>query len=175
MKDKLIIAAGLIFLIAVVATCNTCWVTPTVITKDTVYVHVKDSTNWYRPQITSIQGAAIPDPSKVRVDSFTTIEHVVVYVPMNVDTAAILADYFSKIYYSDTTKTKYGNVIIKDTVTQNRIAARQVITDFKIPEVTITKTISPKRKQWSIGPQFGYGANQKPYVGIGMTYSLIKF
>jgi hypothetical protein len=175
MKDKIIIAGALLFLLMVVITCNKCWVTPTVVTKDTVYVHVKDSTNWYRPQITSIQGGAIPDPTKVRVDTLTKFEKVVVYIPANIDTGVILADYYSKVFYSDTTKTKYGNVIIKDTVTQNRISARQVITDFKIPEVTITKTITPKRKQWSIGPQFGYGANQKPYIGIGITYSLIKF
>jgi hypothetical protein len=193
MKDKLIIAAGFIFLIAVVATCNTCWVRPDVETRtDTVYIHVKDSTNWYRPKVTVIQGGSIP---YVRVDSFTAYEKGETvyekgetvyekgetvyekgetrYVPVNVDTAAILADYYARVYYSDTANTKYGNVIIQDTVTQNRIAARRVLTDFKFPEVT--KAITPKRKQWSIGPQVGYGANQKPYIGIGITYSLIKF
>ena len=174
MKEKLIIAAAFVFLVAVVATCNTCWVPRVETRTDTVYVHTVDSTSWYRPQITTIQGGAIQAPARVRVDSFTVFEKGEIrYVPVPADTAAILADYFARVYYSDTTQTKYGTVIIQDTVTQNRIAARRVITDFKIPE--ITKTSTPKHRPWSIGPQVGYGINQKPYIGIGITYSLLKF
>ena len=43
-----------------------------------------------------------------------------------------------------------------------------------------TKTIIPKPKQnkWGIGIQAGYGASEdglSPYIGIGVTYSLIRF
>ena len=95
---------------------------------------------------------------------------------MKIDTAAILTDYYAKVFYRDTSKTKYGNVIIEDTVTRNRIAARRVLTDFKIPE--ITKTITEKPKRFGIGVQAGYGVfNNKPspYVGVGFHYSFIKF
>jgi hypothetical protein len=176
MKDKLIIAAGLIILLAVVATCNRCWVRPVDTKTDTVYISVKDSTAWYRPSVTAIIGAQIPTINTVvRVDSFIAYETVPVYVNANIDTLAILKDYFAKVYYSDTTKTKYGNVIIQDTVSQNRIGARRVLTDFKIPE--ITKTIYPKSSRISIGVQAGYGfTNNKPspYMGVGINYSIIK-
>ena len=43
-----------------------------------------------------------------------------------------------------------------------------------------TKTIIPKPnpKRWGIGIQAGYGASEdglSPYIGIGVTYSLIRF
>ena len=43
-----------------------------------------------------------------------------------------------------------------------------------------TKTIipKPKQKKWGIGIQAGYGASEdglSPYIGIGVTYSLIRF
>ena len=43
-----------------------------------------------------------------------------------------------------------------------------------------TKTIipKPKQKKWGIGIQAGYGASENglsPYIGIGVTYSLIRF
>ena len=43
-----------------------------------------------------------------------------------------------------------------------------------------TKTIIPKpnQKKWGIGIQAGYGASEdglSPYIGIGVTYSLIRF
>ena len=183
MKDKLIIAAALIILIAVVCTCNRCWVPrqPEVRT-DTVYVSVHDTTPWYTPSITVIQGGQIPEEStkaqgiryKVRVDSFIAYEKV--FIKTKVDTAAILTDYYAKVFYRDTVKNDYGHVIIEDSVTQNRIAARRVLTDFKIPE--ITKTITEKPKRFGVGVQAGYGVfNNKltPYVGVGFHYSFIKF
>lgn len=49
-------------------------------------------------------------------------------VPANVDTAAILKDYFAIVYYSDTLQndTSY-HLVINDTIHQNRIAFRQVL------------------------------------------------
>jgi hypothetical protein len=156
-----------VLLIASVITCNRCcnpnppeWEVRT----DTVYVYVKDSTKWYKPEV-----VVITKPE--RVDSFIAYEKIYV-----TDTVEILNDYYSKVYYSDTTKTKYGSVVIQDTVTQNRIAARRVFTDFKIPEITITKY--PKPTRWSIGPQVGYGFTYNkpsPYIGVGIQYSLFKF
>jgi hypothetical protein len=156
-----------VLLIASVVTCNKCcgpkppeWELRT----DTVYVYVKDSTTWYKPEVVVVTKPA-------RVDSFIAFEKIYV-----TDTVEVLNDYYSKVYYSDTTKTKYGNVVIQDTVTQNRIAARRVLTDFKIPEITITKY--PKPTRWAIGPQVGYGFTYdkpSPYIGVGIQYSLFKF
>jgi hypothetical protein len=156
-------------LVASVITCNKCYgpKPPKVETKiDTVYVYVRDSTKWYVPVPEVV---VITKPG--RIDSFIAYDKIIVR-----DTVEVMNDYYSKVYYSDTTQTKYGSVVIQDTVTQNRIAARRVLTDFKIPE--ITKTIYPKKTRWSIGPQVGYGFTYNkpsPYIGVGLQYSLIKF
>ena len=63
-------------------------------------------------------------------------------IPRIVDTTAILKDYFAKIYYKDVIKLKdsLGTVIIKDTLTQNRILYRTL--EAQINQRTITKTVT---------------------------------
>jgi hypothetical protein len=166
-KQTIIIIVLFVLLVASVVTCNKCCnpKPPEVKVRiDTVYVHVKDSTVWYKPEV-----VVITKPG--RVDSFIAYDKIIVR-----DTVEVMNDYYSKVYYSDTTQIKYGSVVIQDTVTQNRIAARRVFTDFKIPEITITKY--PKPTRWSIGPQVGYGFTYNkpsPYIGVGVQYSLFKF
>ena len=60
-------------------------------------------------------------------------------VPANVDTAAILKDYFAIVYYSDTLQndTSY-HLVINDTIHQTRIAFRQVL--FQNPRPTAIHT-----------------------------------
>lgn len=87
---------------------------------------------------------AVYRPSKTQVDSFIAFE------PLPFDTAAFLQTYFGEAYYRDTTETQYGSIIIEDTLHQNRIAGRRVLTDFTIPTTTITQEKSveaPKRNQ----------------------------
>ena len=46
------------------------------------------------------------------------------------------------------------------------------------PTKYITKTITEKPKKWHIGVQAGYGASKEglsPYIGVGLTYSLVGF
>jgi hypothetical protein len=92
------------------------------------YIPVKDTSEKYEPKISFIESAGIPQ---------------------HIDTTAILKNHFSKMVYIDTGKTKYGFYYIHDTVTQNKIIARQVITDFNIPE--ITKVVEEKRNQLYLG------------------------
>lgn len=48
-------------------------------------------------------------------------------------------------------------------------------------EMTITQTITPKLKRWSLGVTVGYGltlqekATPSPFLGIGVTYSFFSF
>jgi hypothetical protein len=168
MKDKLIIAGGLIFILCVVITCNRCWIEPIQPPKtDTVYV--KEQTAVYRPNITVYEPGRIPTEVKtetkylVRVDSF--IQYDKEYITMNIDTAAILADYYAKVFYSDTVKSKYGHIVIQDSVTQNRIASRQVSTDFKLPEKV------EKKGQMYFGLTGGYNiADHKVMFGPSLLY-----
>lgn len=82
----------------------------------------KDSSAWYTPEITFIEGGHIPDTvTKYK----TQILH---------DTVEIVKDYQRSIFYSDTVKTVYGNIVIKDSVRYNRIQDRQTVKDLKIPD-----------------------------------------
>ena len=85
--------------------------------------------------------------------------------PERVDTAAILKDFFAQALYNDTLRVKYGLVIIKDTISQNRIAGRSIMTRFAFPDVTTTKTIAegPKRMLF-VGPDIGFG------IGVSAAY-----
>lgn len=85
--------------------------------------------------------------------------------PADVDTAAILKDFFAQVLYNDTMLVKYGVVIIKDTISQNRIAGRSVMERFEIPTVTtiVTKTLPPSRELY-LGGIIGY------QVGVGALY-----
>jgi hypothetical protein len=162
MKHTLTLLAVFIILLFALYTCNRC--NPVNIDEpkiDTVFVPVKDSSGWYKPTVKVIRTV-----QPVRVDSFVQFDKVFV----EVDTAAILKDYYSKVFYSDTTKTKYGNVIIKDTVTENRISARQVITDFNIPVITKTVT-QPKRTQVYIGMNV-QGMPASPITAFGPSIML---
>lgn len=75
-----------------------------------------------------------------------------------VDTAMILKDFFAEALYNDTLRVKYGLVIIRDTISQNRIAGRSVIERFSFPDVTTTKTVTEGSKRMLfVGPDIGFG------------------
>lgn len=96
---------------------------------DTVYIPVKKDTI-YVPGVTKyLPGEIIPVNGKV-------------------DTLAILKDYFAKRYYQDTVKIdKYGYLLVRDTITQNRVISRKTKLDIKIPVITKTVTIDNPPKQ----------------------------
>jgi hypothetical protein len=93
----------------------------------------------------------------------TYIDRVVrdtVEMPLDVDTLAIIEDYFARYIYSDTLKVdSLGFGYITDTVTENKIVERSVKWDYRIPSIreTITTTIQlpPKRKR-----RIGTGSNE---------------
>jgi hypothetical protein len=100
---------------------------------DTTLVKDADTSDWYRPQISVIEGGRIPHASKPKepVNTPTEIlfeEEIPSYSP-GAD------DYAFPVYYRDTAKTNYGNIIIEDTVL-GTILARRVTTDFIIPMIT---------------------------------------
>lgn len=67
------------------------------------------------------------------------IVEVPTYIPVDVDTASILRDYYSKRIYSDTLRIdSLGYVAIRDTISENRILGR--FFDARINERTIRET-----------------------------------
>lgn len=126
---------------------------------DTVWQKSKQDT-FYTPQLVKLIPAK-PPPPQVLFDTLylESFQHI--------DTASILKDYFAKAIYSDTEKIKYGSIIINDTVTQNRIASRGLITNFNIPALTKTVTLTqPKRTQIYFGIDGMSDFKQNVYLGF---------
>lgn len=81
-----------------------------------------------------------------------------------------------KVYYEDTLATTYGDVIVKDTIQNNRITSRKWITEFSIPVVTTTTTQTveeKKRGQLYIGMDI-IGGRFLPDAGVVQPNNLIN-
>lgn len=97
----------------------------------------------------------------------------------DVDTTLILKDYFSKIVSEDTIWIDtLGYVLIRDTISQNRIQDRTKILKFEIPVITktITNNITPLPKS-SLYIGFDImGNKQEPinYFGAALTLKTKK-
>lgn len=146
----------------------------TTITKtDTAFVTVKEEVPVYVPEIHRV------------IDT--------VYVPIDVDTLAVVEDYFREYIYTDTLQVdSLGIGIVEDTVTQNRIVSRSVNWDYKIPIITETVTttiqLPPVKKNQIylgatmnvdplginyIGPNLGFRSKNGTFItgGVGLTES----
>lgn len=66
-------------------------------------------------------------------------------VPADVDTTAILKDYFAKIPYTDIVALDtIGTIQINDTISKNRIISRSFVFDYKIPIIRETLIVKEK-------------------------------
>lgn len=114
----------------------------------------------------------IPGPIKI-------IPGKIQYINNKIDTTEIINDFFSKIYYGDTIKLDtYGFIIVKDTITQNRILSRNLEFNYKFPtiEKTITNNITiPPRNQFYVGLEIG-GSKSQPinYLGVNLLLKTKK-
>lgn len=83
----------------------------------------------------------------VYIPKYVSVPGPEVLVPADVDTTAILKDYYQKYYYEDKITNIDGegsSATIMDTVSTNRIISRR--TKFDITNKTITETITVKEK-----------------------------
>lgn len=141
---------------------------PTAITKtDTITKYIVSVTDTqYLPEIVGVTNT-IHVPKYIH-DTTTFVE--VVIEPT--DTAAILQRYFQVVNYSDVQKIgDYGTVTINDSVTENRIKSRHLITNLVIPEKTITITKEVKRTIGYVGFS-GMGSAADPFYSVGADLSL---
>ena len=108
---------------------------------DTVYQEVKVEVSKYVPKWrTKVETVEVP----IQVGG----------EPVNIDTAAILSDYYAKykivdtlvLNYPDSAQKVFGYGVLTDIITRNLIAERSVVWNYKIPVVTHTITIHPKPK-----------------------------
>lgn len=138
-----ILLAGAICYILFLQMCNTGPSCPDQVVKsvkiDTAFIIEQFKSTWQMPKPdTVIKPGTVPAPLVFYLDTGSR-------VIQPVDTAAILQDYFTKVFYRDTMQTQYGAITVEDTISQNRIQARRWATNFTIP--TITKTVTVVEKQ----------------------------
>lgn len=134
----------------------------TPITKETVRIDTfwRDSKidTQYFPKVVK----AIPPKIITVYDTLESTEY------KNVDTAAILNDFYTIKEYRDTQRIAQGIIIINDDVQQNKIINRWLQTDLRIPEVTKTITITeryPRKVVFFLGGGLA-GNKQTPFWGV---------
>jgi hypothetical protein len=115
--------------------------------------------------------------SKVYVPKYDTVIQVDTFIiKTKVDTLNILKDYFAKYYYKDTIHLDtLGYIIIKDTISQNKIYSRQTFSNLYIPTTTITKTIYLNKREFYLGVALGSSNTQLKYLGGEMLYKNKKY
>ena len=106
-----------------------------------------------------------------------------VLVNTQVDTAAILQDYYTQYVYQDTLDLDtLGSVTVIDTVSQNKIQSRQFTSNILIPTTTITNTTYINDKGFYYGVSLGvnhqilhsvsgevlYKTNRNMIYGVGL-------
>jgi hypothetical protein len=96
--------------------------------RDTTYITHRDTAARYVPRITTV------------IEPVHILMRDTMVLFLDVDTAAILRDYFTTRYYRDSMQTKYGQVTVMDSVRENRIVSRSWATNFSIPVVKETIT-----------------------------------
>jgi len=94
---------------------------------------------------------------------------------IDVDTTAILKDYFAHRLYEDTIKIDtLGFVIIKDDISQNRIVERHTFLDYKIPTIKETTIIDrpykPKNQLYIGFDIMGNKIEPVNYFGPSLTF-----
>lgn len=123
-----------VIVLAICATLWKCnadgWLRPRPVVRDTVSV-VVDSVVF----VNNYDTVYVPRETwRSRIDSFISFA--------NVDTALILRQFFVKHAYKDTVyKSKYGTVVVQDTVYCNTLSSRRVRANIRVPG-TITRTVT---------------------------------
>lgn len=119
-----------------------------------IYIKLTGVHNPFSPQIKYVNGKPyevlkhdidtqyVPKWKTVYKDGKDIIHDTTIYVPIpiNIDTLAIVKNYFAKNAFKDTLKLddSLGFVVVMDTVSQNKIAARTYTA--KVNKVTIKET-----------------------------------
>lgn len=98
--------------------------------------------------------------------------HDTTFIPREIDTAAILKDYFALYAYADSVKLDSVTLVIKDTVSRNKIKSRSVEYEILYPTKTITITNERylNRREFYIGPTVSGAIDGFKFVGIESIY-----
>jgi hypothetical protein len=87
-------------------------------------------------------------------------------IPTDIDTLSILKDYYAKYAYSDTIDLdSFGNIVVKDTISKNKIISRKINPSLYIPTTIITRDSLISKNEFYYG--FGLAANKQQFNYIG--------
>lgn len=166
-RVTLTLLAVIVFLLLALLTCNTCKnkriaelegkpakeVVKTERKTDTVWQHSRDT---FTRTITHLKPYAV-----IRHRTDTLIE----YLEARSEAETAL--------YSDSVAVQYGKVYINDTLQNNRIQGRSVVTAFNVPVVTntITRTTTERRVKGFLTGTV-QGSYQQPFGAIGGGFML---
>lgn len=122
------------------------------------------------------------------LQSPTIVKEIPVPVPMDVDTAAILASHYTKrIYTEDVISTPSVKITVVDTIFNNELVGRTAYSDIKFPSRTLSRalsmglTIAPQNlfltvgyrfNRWNIGGGWDFDNNA---VVITAKYDLFQW
>jgi hypothetical protein len=95
---------------------------------------------------------------------------VTLTLPQNIDTAAILEDYFSTYVYSDVQDFDSIKFEITDTISQNKIVSRSIEYSLLYPTVTITNTHYINRREFYLGIGFAGSTQRLSFAGLQFNY-----
>lgn len=91
-------------------------------------------------------------------------------VKLTIDTASILEDYFATYAYIDTVDADSINLVIFDTISQNKILSRSIDYSLIYPTTTITKEKIVNKTEFYVG--FGLMGNKSQINYIGSEFML---
>ena len=112
----------------------------------------------------------------IKVDSLvyvpkwrTKVEVIRNEIPAEVDTLSILKDYYAKYIYIDTLDLDtFGSIIVKDTVTENKIKSRQFYSNIIVPTTTITNTAYKNKRKLYAGVNLSANREVINQIGVGL-------
>lgn len=135
---------------------------------DTLYL--KPTDKWH------VFPVEVPKPYKVEVPG---APGSTIAIPVNIDSLAVIRDYYTKRFYSDSLKNDSVVIWINETVSMNEIKSREIKYRWTAPERLIRNTIREDRQLFFIGADvtasknalgtFGsvYFDTRKGLIGLG--------
>lgn len=138
---------------------------------DTVKVRIDTVINHYDTVVVKV-----PVPYKVTYHDTLESEPTLTYLPIDQYPTAIqnmLKEYNATKYFRDSVTVKYGKVVIADTLRWNRITGRSITTEFNIPEITHTVTLSAARRTVGLIGGEVLGNKSTPFYAVGASFGLM--
>lgn len=101
----------------------------------------------------------------------TVYENDTIIINTPIDTLEVLKEYYAKnVYVDKIVLDSLGIVTITDTISQNKIFSRSIVSDILIPTTTITSDIYINNREFYWGLNIAGRSSQINYLGGGLLY-----